>query len=42
MPLAYGPFHEKITCALLVDDDSTTNYLPTLLLKRPEVTEKIL
>lgn len=33
---------QKLTCALLVDDDQTTNYLNQLLLKRLSVTEKIL
>ena len=33
---------QKLTCALLVDDDSTANYLNTLLLKRLAVTDKIL
>ncbi|WP_201982983.1 response regulator [Hymenobacter rubidus] len=33
---------QKLTCALLVDDDQTTNYLNRLLLKRLEVTDKIL
>ena len=33
---------QKLTCALLVDDDQTTNYLNQLLLKRLQVTDKIL
>ena len=33
---------QKLTCALLVDDDQTTNYLNQLLLKRLDVTDKIL
>jgi CheY-like chemotaxis protein len=33
---------QKLTCALLVDDDQTTNYLNQLLLKRLKVTDKIL
>ncbi|GAB3577443.1 response regulator [Hymenobacter daeguensis] len=33
---------QKLTCALLVDDDQTTNYLNQLLLKRLSVTDKIL
>jgi CheY-like chemotaxis protein len=33
---------QKLTCALLVDDDQTTNYLNQLLLKRLAVTNKIL
>lgn len=33
---------QKLTCALLVDDDQTTNYLNTLLLKRLDVTDNIL
>ncbi|MBC6991080.1 MULTISPECIES: response regulator [Hymenobacter] len=33
---------QKLTCALLVDDDQTTNYLNQLLLKRLAVTEKLL
>jgi CheY-like chemotaxis protein len=33
---------QKLTCALLVDDDQTTNYLNQLLLKRLNVTDKIL
>ena len=33
---------QKLTCALLVDDDQTTNFLNQLLLKRLGVTEKLL
>jgi CheY-like chemotaxis protein len=33
---------QKLTCALLVDDDQTTNYLNQLLLNRLGVTEKVL
>lgn len=33
---------QKLTCALLVDDDQTTNYLNQLLLKRLGVTDKLL
>ncbi|MBF9239349.1 response regulator [Hymenobacter sp. BT683] len=33
---------QKLTCALLVDDDQTTNYLNQLLLKRLAVTNKLL
>ena len=33
---------QKLTCALLVDDDQTTNYLNQLLIKRLEVTDKLL
>ena len=33
---------QKLTCALLVDDDQTTNYLNQLLLKRLAVTDKLL
>ena len=33
---------QKLNCALLVDDDQTTNYLNTLLLKRLDVTNKVL
>ncbi len=33
---------QKLTCALLVDDDQTTNYLNRLLLKRLNVTDKLL
>jgi CheY-like chemotaxis protein len=33
---------QKLTCALLVDDDQTTNYLNQLLLKRLSVTDKVL
>ena len=33
---------QKLTCALLVDDDQTTNYLNKLLLNRLAVTDKIL
>ena len=32
----------KLSCALLVDDDQTTNYLNQLLLKRMGVVEKLL
>ncbi|WP_375434643.1 response regulator [uncultured Hymenobacter sp.] len=32
----------KLSCALLVDDDQTTNYLNQLLLKRLNVTDKLL
>lgn len=32
----------KLSCALLVDDDSTTNYLNQLLLKRMGVADKLL
>lgn len=32
----------KLTCALLVDDDQTTNYLNKLLLQRLGVTDKLL
>ena len=32
----------KLTCALLVDDDQTTNYLNQLLLKRLAITDKVL
>jgi len=33
---------QKLSCALLVDDDQTTNYLNQLLLNRLAVAEKIL
>ncbi|WP_035564914.1 response regulator [Hymenobacter sp. IS2118] len=33
---------QKLTCALLVDDDQTTNYLNQLLLKRLAVTDTLL
>ncbi|MBC6610494.1 response regulator [Hymenobacter sp. BT507] len=33
---------EKLTCALLVDDDQTNNYLNKLLLSRLQVTDKLL
>ncbi len=33
---------QKLTCALLVDDDQTTNYLNQLLLKRLAVTDRLL
>ena len=33
---------QKLTCALLVDDDSTTNYLNQLLIKRLDITSKLL
>ncbi|MBO3271272.1 response regulator [Hymenobacter defluvii] len=33
---------EKLTCALLVDDDQTNNYLNKLLLRRLQVTDKLL
>ncbi|MBO2010055.1 response regulator [Hymenobacter negativus] len=33
---------QKLTCALLVDDDQATNYLNSLLLKRLNVTDKLL
>ncbi|UOR04652.1 response regulator [Hymenobacter aerilatus] len=33
---------QKLTCALLVDDDQTNNYLNQLLLKRLQVTDKLL
>ncbi|WP_210520139.1 response regulator [Hymenobacter terricola] len=33
---------QKLTCALLVDDDQTTNYLNQLLLKRLDVSDKLL
>ena len=33
---------QKLTCALLVDDDQTTNYLNQLLMKRLDVTDKLL
>ncbi|MBH8558103.1 response regulator [Hymenobacter negativus] len=33
---------QKLACVLLVDDDSTTNYLNQLLLKRLNVAEQIL
>ena len=33
---------QKLTCALLVDDDQTTNYLNKLLLNRLQVTNKLL
>lgn len=33
---------QKLPCVLLVDDDQTTNYLNQLLLKRLQVTDKIL
>ncbi|GAC1383734.1 MAG: response regulator [Hymenobacter sp.] len=33
---------QKLTCALLVDDDQTTNYLNQLLLKRLAITDKLL
>ncbi|MBD2767452.1 response regulator [Hymenobacter sp. BT664] len=33
---------QKLTCALLVDDDQTTNYLNQLLLKRLNITNKVL
>ncbi|MBC8082670.1 MAG: response regulator [Hymenobacter sp.] len=32
----------KLNCALLVDDDQTTNYLNQLLFKRLSVTERLL
>ena len=32
----------KLSCALLVDDDQTTNYLNQLLLKRLDVAERLL
>jgi len=32
----------KLSCALLVDDDQTTNYLNQMLLKRLAVTDKLL
>ncbi|UOG74705.1 response regulator [Hymenobacter tibetensis] len=33
---------QKLSCALLVDDDKTTNYLNQMLLKRLDVAEKLL
>lgn len=33
---------EKLTCALLVDDDQTNNYLNKLLLSRLQITNKLL
>jgi CheY-like chemotaxis protein len=33
---------QKLTCVLLVDDDQTTNYLNQLLIKRLEITDKLL
>ena len=33
---------QKLTCALLIDDDQTTNYLNQLLLNRLNVTDKVL
>ena len=33
---------QKLTCALLVDDDQTTNYLNQLLIKRLAITDKLL
>lgn len=33
---------QKLTCTLLVDDDQTTNYLNQLLIKRLDVTDKLL
>ncbi|MDO7854109.1 response regulator [Hymenobacter convexus] len=33
---------QKLTCALLVDDDSTTNYLNQLLINRLQITDKLL
>ncbi len=33
---------QKLSCALLVDDDKTTNYLNQMLLKRLDVTDKLL
>jgi len=33
---------QKLTCVLLVDDDQTTNYLNQLLIKRLEMTDKLL
>jgi len=33
---------QKLSCALLVDDDQTTNYLNQLLLNRLAVTDKLL
>ncbi|WP_046243741.1 response regulator [Hymenobacter terrenus] len=33
---------QKLTCALLVDDDQTTNYLNQLLIKRLDITDKLL
>lgn len=33
---------QKLACALLVDDDQTTNFLNQLLLKRLGVTDKLL
>jgi len=33
---------QKLSCALLVDDDQTTNYLNRLLLQRMDVADKLL
>lgn len=33
---------EKLTCALLVDDDQTNNYLNKLLISRLQITDKLL
>jgi CheY-like chemotaxis protein len=33
---------QKLSCALLVDDDQTTNYLNRLLISRLEITDKLL
>ncbi|MBD2724321.1 MULTISPECIES: response regulator [Hymenobacter] len=33
---------QKLTCALLVDDDQTTNYLNSLLIKRLNITDRLL
>jgi CheY-like chemotaxis protein len=33
---------QKLTCALLVDDDQTTNYLNKLLITRLNITDKLL
>ena len=33
---------EKLTCALLVDDDQTNNYLNKLLLSRLQITDNLL
>ncbi|MDO7844775.1 response regulator [Hymenobacter sp. M29] len=33
---------QKLTCALLVDDDQTTNYLNQLLIKRLNITDNLL
>lgn len=33
---------QKLTCALLVDDDQTTNFLNQLLFKRLSLTDKVL